>query len=217
MKNYNFLISSFALACCMIAFAPACSNLDEELFEKTFNTCVLQMGFEKTMMQVIYPFLEKIGILWLNNQIVPAQEHFITNLIRQKIIVAIDGLVSKPKARHRSFILFLPEYEMHELPLMFYHYIIKKAGHRCFYLGAQVPLKDVLSMCNNPRIKHPVALTVLTVTTSDKQIKSYFNPIIEHTGSTPIWLAGSIPSYLGKQKKKVQTIADLDNLKELVP
>src|SRR5690606_9956663 len=73
-----------ALTICMI-------ELDEERFEKVLSTIILKMGFEDTVLNVIYPFLSKIGILWQTGAISPAQEHFISNLIRQKLIVAIDG------------------------------------------------------------------------------------------------------------------------------
>src|SRR5210317_1574096 len=66
-------------------------ELDEERFEKTLNTNILQIGFERTMMNLVYPFFQRIGILWQTGAIASAQEHFISNLVRQKIIVAIDG------------------------------------------------------------------------------------------------------------------------------
>src|SRR5688572_1728818 len=81
-------------------------ELDEEKFERILAGLTLRFGFEQTVVDVIYPFLEKIGVLWQTHHITPAQEHFISNLIRQKVIVAIDSLPIPPKTK-KSVMLFL--------------------------------------------------------------------------------------------------------------
>jgi DNA-binding transcriptional MerR regulator len=120
-------------------------GLEEELFEKNVNTVILRYGFEKTVSDIIYPFLEKIGILWQTQNITPAHEHFISNLIRQKIIVAIDGL-TLPAKGSRKALLYLPEGEMHELGLLFYNFLARKAGYRTYYLGQNVPHEDLAAI-----------------------------------------------------------------------
>ena len=72
-------------------------DMEEEGFEKILGNLILRYGFERTVTETIYPFLERIGILWQTHNITPAHEHFISNLIRQKIIVAIDSLPIPPK------------------------------------------------------------------------------------------------------------------------
>lgn len=120
-------------------------DLEEEQFEKILSHLTVKFGFEKTVVEILYPFLEKIGVLWVTNNITPAQEHFITNLIRQKMIVAIDGLPLAPKTARKA-LLYLPENELHELGLLFYYYIAKKLGYRTYYLGQTVPYKDLKSV-----------------------------------------------------------------------
>ncbi len=117
-------------------------DLDEEKFEKTLSALILRYDFEHTLISIVYPFLEKIGILWQTNNISPAQEHFISNLIRQKLIVAIDAL-TLPSSSSRKVLLFLAEKELHEIGLLFYHYLLRKAGYRTFYLGQAVPHQDL--------------------------------------------------------------------------
>ncbi|HNS47584.1 MAG TPA: MerR family transcriptional regulator, partial [Bacteroidales bacterium] len=109
-------------------------DLDEPRFEKTIHLATLNMGFEHTILNIIYPFLERIGILWLTGTINPAQEHFVSNLLRQKLLVAIDNLIVKPARDSKRFILFLPENELHELGLLFYSYLVRKSGHKIIYL-----------------------------------------------------------------------------------
>lgn len=125
------------------ALVIAMVNLDEERFEKIISTNTLQFGFENTMMKIVYPFLARIGILWQTGSINPAHEHFITSLIRQKLIVAIDGQISPPNPQAKRYVLFLPEGELHELSLLFAAYLIKSRHNKVIYLGQNLPLKDL--------------------------------------------------------------------------
>ena len=117
-------------------------DLDIETFEKTLNAYIVAKGIERTITQIIFPFLEKIGILWLTNHINPAQEHLVTNIIRQKLISGIEA-VQTPLKSDTKMLLFLPEGEYHELGLLFMYFLLKNRGIYVIYLGANVPLKDV--------------------------------------------------------------------------
>jgi DNA-binding transcriptional MerR regulator len=117
-------------------------EMETDEFERTLNTFILDNDITKTIREIVFPFLEKIGILWQTGHIMPAQEHFVSNIIRQKLIVAIDGV--KPAEKYsRKAVLFLPEGEHHELGLLFLYYLLKKRGIKVIYLGANVPMSDV--------------------------------------------------------------------------
>jgi len=118
-------------------------DLDEKKFEKILSLSIMRDGFETTLINTIHPFFEKIGVLWLTGAINPAQEHFISNLVRQKLIVAIDNLMEDHRPDSKNFILYLPEGELHELGLLFYYYLLKKRGHSVTYLGQSVPFGDI--------------------------------------------------------------------------
>jgi MerR family transcriptional regulator, light-induced transcriptional regulator len=118
-------------------------NLDETAFEKVLSFNLLKQGLEKTMKDLFFPFLKKIGILWQSGQVNPAFEHFMSNLIRQKVIVAIDALPITIKPGAKKFVLFLPENETHELSLLFANYIIRTRGHQTLYLGQNLPFTDI--------------------------------------------------------------------------
>ncbi|KPL13651.1 MAG: MerR family transcriptional regulator [Bacteroides sp. SM23_62] len=120
-------------------------DLNQEKFEKLLSRSIMQIGFEDSILKIVYPFLEKIGILWQTGTINPAQEHFITHLVRQKIIVGIDSVIPASHPSPKHFLLFLPEGELHELGLLFYSYILQKRGHKVTYLGQWVPLADMAS------------------------------------------------------------------------
>jgi len=117
-------------------------ELDIEAFEELLNDFIATKGIEKTIPQIIFPFLEKIGILWLTNHINPGQEHLVTTIIRQKLIVGIDNVRSTVKI-DKSVLLFLPETEYHELSLLFMNYMFKSKGVTTIYLVCSIPLKDV--------------------------------------------------------------------------
>ncbi|MBZ0244289.1 MAG: MerR family transcriptional regulator, partial [Bacteroidales bacterium] len=121
-------------------------DLNEDRFNRVLNQSIIKIGFEETVFYVVYPFFEKIGLLWQTGTINPAQEHFISNLIRMKLFVAIDSLpaVTNPKAK--KMVLFLPLWEMHEIGLLTYYYIAKKAGIKVFYLGQNLPYQDLVSV-----------------------------------------------------------------------
>ncbi len=130
----------------MESLVVAMVEMDETRFEKILVNCTIRLGFEQTMMKVIYPFFKKVGLLWQTGAINPAQEHFMSNLIRQKLIVAIDSQALMAKKESSKFLLFLPEGELHEIGLLFYSYLIHKAGHKVIYLGQSVPVQDVITV-----------------------------------------------------------------------
>jgi len=125
-------------------------EVDGASFMNLFDQYIQEIGFEDTLNNVIYPFLEKVGILWLTDEVEPGQEHFITHLVRNKIIAAIEQL-PKPEGDKKA-ILFLPENEFHELGLLYFYYLIKKKGVNVYYLGQSVPAEQValLSKKLNP-------------------------------------------------------------------
>ncbi len=117
-------------------------ELDEQRFDKITSSAIIKNGFDDTFEHLLKQFLEKIGVLWQTGSVNPAQEHFISQLIRQKLILAIDGQ-NEIKTTHKIFLLFLPENEYHELALLYMYYLIRKAGHQVIYLGQNVPLSNL--------------------------------------------------------------------------
>jgi len=122
-------------------------DINMDAFEETLDNYILARGIEKTIIQIIFPYMEKIGILWMTNHINPAQEHLVTNIIRQKLIVGIEA-VNTPLKLQKSILLFLPEAEYHEIGLLFMHYLLKSRGAKVIYLGSNVPMKDVEFVVN---------------------------------------------------------------------
>lgn len=163
--------------------------LEMERFEKIITNYISTKGIERTVIQIIFPFLEKIGILWQTGHINPAQEHLVTNIIRQKLIVGIETTVSHIKL-DKTFLLFLPEGEHHELGLLFMYYLLKSRGAKTIYLGANVPIKDVEHVVN---LKKPdIAFIHLTATGSNFNFEKFLNNIQQRFGNTVTVISGQL-------------------------
>ena len=183
-------------------------DMEEEMFEKILNNLILRFGFEKTITEIIYPFLEKIGILWQTQNITPAHEHFISNLIRQKIIVAIDGLPIPPKNSNK-ILLFLPEGEMHELGLLFYHFLIRKSGYRTYYLGQNVPHKDLISVY---KVHQPDFMLTSITSNLTVSIEKYLEQLANDFAQTKILASGyQVQKFNGCKKGNIQTFSTASN------
>lgn len=126
-------------------------DMDINALENILNSYISAKGIEKAIAQVIFPLLEKIGILWLTNHVNPAQEHIVSNIIRQKLIVGIDKIDgSLPNAK--TALLFLPEDEYHEIGLLYMHYQFKIRGFNVLYLGSSTPLADVKYVLDRKKV-----------------------------------------------------------------
>ena len=120
-------------------------DLDEYKLDALIGKCFRKIGFRETVASILYPFLEKVGILWQSGDIQPSQERFVSSLIRQKIIAATDRISNTFNPKGKKFLLLLPEGEWHEIALLFAQYLIKEANHEVIYLGQSVPYSDVLA------------------------------------------------------------------------
>ena len=181
-------------------------ELDEEKFEKIISRVVIQLGFEDTMINVIYPFFQRIGIMWQTGIINPAQEHFVSNLIRQKLIVAIDSQININQTSHKSFILFLPEGELHELGLLFFAYLIKKRGHRLLYLGQSVPMNDLIEITRLKPSDYIVTSFVSSINGQD--ISLYLKNLSERLKNETIFISGGQTENLtGELPSNVKTVS----------
>lgn len=161
---------------------------DEESFEKIVSTNILRSGFENTFLKIIFPFLNKIGMLWQTEVIRPAQEHFISNLIRQKLIVALDSLLNIKHENSVKFMLYLPDKELHEITLLFMNYIIKSRGMHTLYLGASVPYADLLTTYQD--YKPHYIFTIFTSQPTTNQIQNYVNILSQTFFDCKVVIAG---------------------------
>lgn len=164
-------------------------DLDMDDFESTLNNFIAARGIEKTILQIIFPFLEKIGILWMTNHIVPAQEHLVSNIIRQKLIAGIDTISNRIRL-NKTVLLFLPEGEYHELGLLFMNYLLKSRGVNTIYLGCSVPANDVEYVL---KLKNPDYIyTHLTTVGPKFNFEKFIAAVSKRFTDTPVIVSGQL-------------------------
>lgn len=123
----------------------AALTMDMQTFETLLDNHIRRRGMEITIEQLIFQFMEKVGIMWMTNHLIPAQEHLASNVLYRKLAVAIDSL-PMPVEDAPVVLLFLPEGEVHEIGLLYVHYLLRKNGKATMYLGSNSPLSDVVAV-----------------------------------------------------------------------
>ena len=171
----------------LIGLTIAMVELNEEKFNQIYFKAIHKMGFHQTMMHLIYPFLIKIGLMWRTNEINPAQEHFMTNLIRSKMLSAIEDLPNVYTQKDQ-YILYLPQNELHETGLMFAHYLLKERGYKVIYLGQSVPFRDLKVLVEYAKPTH--VMTILTSIQTAEAIKEIVNNSLDFFTSNKVVFVG---------------------------
>jgi MerR family transcriptional regulator, light-induced transcriptional regulator len=190
-------------------------EMDEAKFEKVLNMSIMKDGFENTVFKLLYPFFEKIGMLWQAGSINPAHEHFITNLVKQKIYVAIDSIPASNGNDSKKFLLFLPEWDLHELGLLVYDYLIKSRGYKVIYLGPNVPEEDVYAVSDY--IKPDYFLAAFANAVEKEKVETYIQRLAERfpdktffiTGHQALGLTCSLPGNITIVNSAIQFSSDI--------
>jgi DNA-binding transcriptional MerR regulator len=175
-------------------------HLDELLFRDTLNGLIQEVGLENTFTYHLIPFLDRIGVMWLVGSISAAQEHFISNLIRQKIISEIDKLPI-PDSNLPSIMLFLPEHEWHEIGLLYYQFLLRFKGLNSVYLGQSLPFDSALDCIRT--LKPKAIITSWLTAVDDEFLVKYFQQLKAEVGKTPIYAGGA------QVNMKIDLISDM--------
>ena len=186
-------------------------NLQLDEFEQIIDSYIANKGIEKTITQIIFPYLERIGILWVTNHINPAQEHLVTNIIRQKLIIGIETATPHVDL-DQSILLFLPEGEHHELGLLYMYYMLKIRGIKVIYLGSNVPLADIKFLSE---LKKPAFLyTHLTSVANNFNFEKFLNNVALKIPSIPMVISGQLVQTY--KKKLPENVRFMNSLNEVM-
>lgn len=187
---------------------------DEPAFEKSLSSAVTRFGMYKAMLYVFYPFLHKTGLMWSANDVMPVQEHFATNIIRRKLIAAIDGL-PPPTKKSKRVLLFLPSDEWHETGLLLSDYIIKSNGYHTIYLGQNAPAYNLSEVIKNTKPTH--LLTFFISRQPPEKIKEHLFYLTKQNKSCAVWVSGNPAlAELTGQVKGVTFLSSPDSLLKLL-
>lgn len=195
-------------------FKLAMINFDKPLFFTTYDRLKKEKSFSEIFLEVFVPLMSEIGLLWQTNTITPAQEHFISELIKQKLLVSIEEYqVKAPIVNDKTFVLYLPENEIHDLGLHFINYHLVKAGYHTIYLGPSVPivsLKDVLKQYTNLTF-----ISYFTVKPIKENISDYLKEFKTEllTDNNKLWIFGRMLDHIDASKldKNIKAYHSVEN------
>ena len=184
------------------SFKLAMLNFDQTLFYNTYESLLKEKAFNEIFYDIYIPLLTEIGLLWQTDTITPAHEHFLTTLIRQKILVNTENIQSKQiNKSKKTFVLYLPDNEVHELGLMFLNYEIVSKGYHSIFLGQSVPLKSLTDLQNY--YDEIIYVSYFTVKPEKENIIQYiddFDKLIVNTSNTEFWILGQMLNTIDTNK-----------------
>ena len=157
------------------AFKLSMFQFDKILFNNSYHTLMHKKTFREIFKDVFIPFLEHIGLLWHTETLLPAHEHFISNLIAQKIQINTEKLQYNINDTNKTYVLFLPENEIHELGLLYLNYELVLRGFHTVYLGQSLPLNNLNYFLESKR--EICFIAALTIQPYDDKIEAYFTEI----------------------------------------
>ena len=198
-------------------FKMAMLNFDQSLFVKTYNELLSQKDFSAVFFETFIPLLEEIGVLWTTNTITPAHEHFISHLIKQKILIEIEKYqIQQNTISNETFILYLPFNEIHDLGLLFLHHEIITKGHHSVYLGRSLPIENLIELNNH--FNKITYITYLTVEPSEDEIENYINEFentILNNNNNELLILGRKAQTINTEKLP-KRIKSIENIKDFL-
>lgn len=177
-------------------------NYDQAQFLKTYDDLLSEKNFRDIFYDIFIPLLNELGLLWQTDTITPVQEHFITALIKQKILINIEKHQRiEPTQKDQTFVLFLPENEIHEIGLLFLNYELVSKGYRSIYLGPTVPLENLSSLMG--QFNNVCFISYFTIMPTQNKIKKYiddFAKMANEYSCSNLWVLGPQVEHLKKEK-----------------
>ncbi len=179
------------------AFKMAMINFDQAMFFNTYNNLLSEKSFREIFYDVVIPLMNEIGLLWQAGTLTPAQEHFMSYLIKQKLLINTEKLqILEPTRSDKVFVLYLPENEIHELGLMYLNYEILLNGYKTIYLGESVPIESLKDMKNY--FDNIVFVSYITVQPTKDNLNEYLNEFTSEIldGNSQIWFLGRMTEFI---------------------
>lgn len=198
------------------SFKMAMMNFDHSLFFTTYNDLLSEKSFKEVFYDVFIPLIQEIGFLWQTDTITPAHEHFISYLIKQKLLTNTEKIQTKPPTKSdRIFVLYLPTNEIHELGLMYLNYEILSLGYKTIYLGESVPVESLKDM--KKYFDNITYICYSTVEPDKNEINNYIqklnDEILDETSN--LWLIGRMIENINENLLSYKTTS-FSSIKELV-
>jgi len=198
------------------AFKLAMMNFDQTIFFSTYNSLINEKSFREVFKEIFIPLLNELGLLWQTDTISPAHEHFITSLIKQKILINTEKLQHlKPTKTDKVFVAYLPENEIHEIGLLYLNYEIVLRGYKSIYLGQTIPMENLMDIMKYFDNIH--FLSYFTVVPEKDRIEKYisdFENLVADYNNPNLWILGRQVQHLDETKLPsfVKTFHSIDSV-----
>ncbi len=187
-------------------------KFDTSLFNKTFSDCSSKFSMIDLYKKIMLPTFSKIGLFWLSNKMNPAQEHFLSEMFKQKIYNQIDNI--KNKEKKERWLLFLPPNEYHELGLLFTRFLLTYYGFDVIYLGANVPYSSLDQISKTQLIPNVLFFSVSNF--SKKNIDITCNNLKNYFPKSNIYLVSNIDDKKNGNLRKINLIKDPDSFIKII-
>jgi DNA-binding transcriptional MerR regulator len=182
------------------SMVKAMVDLNENAVNDLLNKSLIHRGLEETMTTLVFPFLKRIGVMWQTGSANIGSEHFISNIFRKKLIASTENLSASLKPHNKRVILFLPEKELHEMGLLYFHYLVKKEGHEALYLGQSTPLFSVAEASRH--WKADIIITGMMSGYPDLKSAEFIQELAESFKEQKILVAGELAEIAARMKHK---------------
>jgi MerR family transcriptional regulator, light-induced transcriptional regulator len=187
-------------------------NFDDAGFIQITNEVIDQMGMEEAISKVFFKLFVGIGTYWQVGSIFPAQEHFVTNIFRQKLIVEIDKL-GMSNEKGVTMLFYLPENEYHEMSLLFYSYLAKKYGYHVIYLGQTVPFDDLKKIATQIHFDYIFSAFIHSI--QKEELENYLNELKAIFSQQKIFITGGqIPQHNPQLPRNIKVVKDYHDFKK---
>lgn len=193
------------------AFKMAMMNFDQTLFFNTYNNLLSEKTFREIFFEIVIPLMNEVGLLWQSGTITEAHEHFISYLIKQKLLINTERIQTiAPSKNEKVFVLYLPENEIHELGLMYLNYEILLHGYKTIYLGESVPIDSLKNLKNY--FEKIVFVGYLTVQPEKENIARYMNQIETKIldKNSEVWFIGKMTQYIETNNNQISTFNSIE-------
>ena len=200
------------------AFKLAMLNFDQGMFYKTYKTLLEEKAFEDIFYSIFIPLLTEIGLLWQTGTITPAHEHFICMLIRQKLLISTEEIQSQQIHKsNKTFVLYLPDNEIHEIGLMLINHQLVNKGYHTIFLGQSVPIESLVEIQNY--YDDITYISYFTVKPKKEKLGKYiekFDSLLLNKPSTNFWVLGQMLNHIDTDQlpKGIKAFKSIENLIE---
>lgn len=186
----NLQLDHFNVNIQVQTLSNAMLKMDEAEFDEIFDKCIADLGVQRTIETIIFPFMRKIGFMWQVNTINVAHEHFATHKVEQRLIAETANLKHKKNIKRLKYLLFLPPNETHQVGLLYALYLLKLHGHQTLYLGQNLPLESLKEATTY--FDPDFALTSLTIANPNFDTITLINKLLENLSNAKLLIAGAL-------------------------